>query len=337
MLVNTLKSNQPYVIVLIIFVSAALWLFSFVNPIGISISTDTFYSPFYSLIVKIIEYKTSFSVFLTLLIVVLQAFLLVFFNKTYILINYRTYLPAFFYIIIASSFVQLQRINPVILGAIFIFISINNLFSIYRSDYTLNKLYLAGFFIAIASLFWTPFIFFVILIWISLLVLRPFIGREWLVGLLGFLTPYLFVFVYYFVFTSGDQIEMLIASLQQSLKININLNFLHFSYYILYGFLFLLLILASYTIIANFQKKKIRNRKYFEINWWIFFISFGLLVFFESVGYEIIYVLCIPLSFLLTDYFYTIRKSWFLNLLLVVFYLSIIYIQITAHQFDELL
>ena len=331
MLVNTLKSNQPLVIILIIFTSIALWMFSFINPIGINISADTFYTPFYSLIVKVTDYKTSFSVFLTLIVVLLQAFLLVQFNRTYILINYRTYLPAFFYIIIVSSFVHLQSINPVILGTVFIFISINNLFNTYRSDYALNKLYLAGFFIAIASLFWIPFALFVILIWISLLNLRPFIGREWLVGLLGFLTPYLFVFVYYFVFTSGDQIEMLVGSLQQSLKISITFKPLHFSYYILFGFLFLLLILASYTLIANFQKKKIRNRKYYEINWWIFLISFGLLILFESVGYEIIYVLSIPLSFLLTDYFYAIRKSWFLNSVLIVFYLSIIYIQIIAH------
>lgn len=331
MLVNTLKSNQPFVIILIIFTSIALWLFSFINPIGINISADTFYTPFYSLVVKVTDYKTSFSVFLTLLIVLLQAFLLVQFNKTYILINYRTYLPAFFYIIIASSFVHLQRINPVTLGAIFIFISINNLFNTYRSDYALNKLYLAGFFIAIASLFWTPFVFFVILIWISLLILRPFIGREWLVGLLGFLTPYLFVFVYYFVFTSGEQIEMLVASLQQNLKISITFKLLHFSYYILFGFLFLLLILASYTLIVNFQKKKIRNRKYFEISWWIFFICIALLILFDTVGYEIIYILSIPLSFLLTDYFYSVKKSWFLNLVLIVFYLSIIYIQIIAH------
>ena len=223
-----------------------------------------------------------------------------------------------------------QRLNPVIIGTLFVFISINFLFNTYRTDYALNKIYIAGFFISIASLFWAPLAIFILLIWISLLILRPFIGREWVVGLLGFLTPFLFIFVYYYVF-AASQLDTLLSSFLKSFTFTEGLTSLHFTYYIFYGFLGFILLLASYTILSNYQKKKIKNRKYFEINWWFFILSLGLFLIFENVTYEIIYLITIPISFLLTDYFYTVKRVWYLNAVLIVFYASLVYIQIAAH------
>ena len=328
---NVLKSNHPFVIILIISLGVLLWFFSFINPVGIAIPSDGINMPFYSFISNHIHYNSFTSVFITFLLVLLQAFLLVQFNKRYILINHRTYLPAFFYVIIASSFIQVQRLNPVIIGTVFIFIAINFIFSTYRSEYALNKLYLAGFFISIASLFWGPLAIIFLIIWISLSILRPFIGREWLVGILGFLTPYLFVFVYYFVFKEEVELLSLIDHFMANFSLIKTFYSLHFSYYIFYGFLLFIIIIASYVIVINYQKKKIKTRKYFEINWWLFIICLGLFLLFKNVTYEIIYLISIPISFLLTNYFYTTKKGVYLNGILLILIGSLVYIQIVAH------
>jgi hypothetical protein len=331
MLSNILKSNQPFVIVLIILSGTLLWFYSFIDPLAITIPSDNINMPFYAFITGHIQYNSFFSLLITFLLVLLQAFLLVQFNKKHIIINYRTYLPAFFYVIISSSFIQLHRMNPVIIGTIFIFAAINFIFSTYRSDYALNKLYLAGFFVSIASLFWGPLAIFILIIWISLFILRPFIGREWIVGILGFLTPYLFVFVYYFVFLEESELVRLIDHFIASFSLIKIFYSLHFSYYIFYGFLVLIIIIASYTIIIKYQKAKIKTRKYFEINWWLFFITLGLFLIFKNVTYEIIYLISIPISFLLTNYFYATKKSWYLNGILLILIGSLVYIQIIAH------
>jgi len=331
MFLNTLKSNQPLVIVLIILSGILLWFYSILAPIGIAIPSDSFNMPFYEVFAKNLAYNSFLSILISFLLVLVQAFLLVQFNKKHIVINYRTYLPAFFYILLASSFVQLQRLNPVIIGSIFIFAAINFIYSTYRTEYALSRLYLAGFFVSIASLFWGPFAVFILIIWISLVILRPFIGREWIVGALGFLTPYLFVFTYYFVFLEESQVNGLINNFTRGFLLIKDFFSLHFSYYIFYGFLLLTIALASYTIVNNFQKKKIKNRKFFEINWWLFLICVIMFGVFRNITYEIIYIISIPISFLLTDYFYTSRKSWYLNLVLFIMIGSIVYIQITAH------
>jgi len=331
MLTNILKSNQPFVIVFIFFATVLIWAYSFIEPVGIGIPTDILAMPFYNLISDYLLINSYTSLIATFILVLVQAFLLVQFNKKYILINYRTYLPAFFYILLSGSFVHLQRINPVIIGSLFIFVALNYIFSIYRAEYTLNRLYLAGFFISIAALFWAPFISFIIVLWISLLILRPFIGREWIVAILGYLTPFLFVFVYYFVFLEHDQLIAVFNRFIASFEVVKSWYALHYSYYIFYGLLTLIILFASYTAAANFQKKKIKTRKYFEINFCLFLTSLGLFVLLKNVTYEIIYLMSIPVSFLLTDYFYAVRKSWYLNLVLILLIGSIIYIQITAH------
>jgi len=331
MLTNILKSNQPFVIVFIFFATVFIWAYSFIEPIGISIPADTLTMPFYSLISEYVLFNAQASLIATFILVLIQAFLLVQFNKKYILISYRTYLPAFFYILLSGSFVHLQRVNPVIIGGLFIFIALNFIYSTYRAEYALNRFYLAGFFISTASLFWAPFASFIIVLWISLLILRPFIGREWIVAILGYLTPFLFVFVYYFVFLGYDPLMEVLNRFVASFELIKSWYALHYSYYIFYGLLTLIIVFASYTAATNFQKKKIKTRKYFEINLWIFLTSIVLFGLLKNVTYEIIYLMSIPISFLLTDYFYAVRKSWYLNLILVLLIGSIVYIQIVAH------
>ena len=330
MISRVLKSNQPFVIVFTILLGVGLWLYSFLEPIPMAIPGDQLKMPFYTFVAGLFSYKSTASIIFSFVLVILQAFLLVQFNKKYILINYRTYLPAFFYILIASSFVQLQRLNPVGIGVIFIFIAIDFIYGTYRSEYTLSRLYLAGFFVSIASLFWAPFAALFLIIWISLTILRPFVGREWIVSLLGFLTPYLFGFVYYFVF-ADSQLNDFLHAFSQSFDLIKQFHHLHYSYYIFYGFLLLVMLFASFNIIRGFQTKKIKTRKFFEINWWLFMLGILMFILLKNVKYEIVFLLGIPLSYLLSDYFYSIKLNRYLNSILILLIASLVYIQIIAH------
>lgn len=331
MLATILKSNQPIVIVLIILSGLLMWIPSFIDPIGMAIPSDYMNMPFYNFIAEHMPYNSLISMLISLILILFQAFLLVQFNKKHIIINYRTYLPAFFYIIISSSFIQVQRLNPALIGSIFIFAAINFIFSTYRTEYALNKIYLSGFFVSIASLFWGPLAIFILIIWVSISNLRPFIGREWIVGLLGFLTPFLFVFVYYFVFLPENSFIQLIDHFVDGFQVLKTFHLLHYSYYIFYGLLFFIILIASYTILSNFQKKKIKTRKYFQLNWWIFIFSLSMFFLFKNVKYEIIYLMSIPVSFLLADYFYTVKRNLYLDIFLLILASSLVYIQIIAH------
>ncbi|MEE4196492.1 MAG: DUF6427 family protein [Bacteroidales bacterium] len=331
-MISILKSNKPVVIFFIVLGSIALWIGNFIQPVVGSFTFDKQPVLFYRYIDQYLQYQSFGSLIVTLLLLITQAFLLVQFNRKYILINYRTYLPAFFYVLIAGSFVPLQRINPVLPGTLFMFIALNFIYDIYRRDYALNRLYMAGLFVSFASMFWPPFAVFFLVIWIALTILRPFVGREWIVSLLGFLTPFLFVFTYYYVFLDLDKLLVLKETILNHFTILRNIAPVYYSYYIFYGLLFLIIVLASFKVIADFHKKKIKNRKYFEINWWIFLIGVMVFIFFENAGYEMIYFLALPISFLYTEYFYSIRSRWYLNIMLLLMAGSLVFIQIIAHS-----
>jgi Family of unknown function (DUF6427) len=331
MISSILKSNRPGVIVIIVLSGILIWGLSIINTNTVGISGDILSMPLYSFFENIIPVNSLASILVGFAFVLFQAFLLIQFNKKYILINHRTYLPAFFYILISGSFIPLQGFNPVIIGTIFLYLALNYIFSIYREEYALNKLYLAGFFISIASLFWIPFAVFFLIIWISLSVLRPFIGREWIVSLLGFLTPYLLVFVFYFVVYDLSEITLLLGNIKEGFLFVKEFHSIHLAYYLFYGFLGFIIINASYVLIMDFQMKKIRTRKYFVINLWVFVICLLLFFFFKNVSFEILYLISIPLSFLLTNYFYTVKRTWYLNSIIIILIGLIVYIQITAH------
>ncbi|MCG8411436.1 MAG: DUF6427 family protein [Bacteroidales bacterium] len=334
MFLRMIKSNQPIVLFLIILLAISLWGLSFLNPIAMSIPYDKVDIPINSIISRLAPINSGLSVGLGFSFTMLIAFLLIQFNKHFIVINHRTYLPAFFYILLVSAFVPLQRFNSVLLGMLFMYSAVSQIYGMYRNDtpVVLSKIYLAGFFITLASFCWVPFIVYFLLVPISLVVLRPFVGREWLAGLLGGLTPLLFIWTYYYVF-NYDQLIDILSNVLTSLEVTISFNKLHFVYYLFYGFVFLIMVIASFVEISNYQTKKIRIRKFFAINWWVFFIGSLLFIFFKNVKYEIIYVLAMPLAFLLSDYFYMIRKPKLLNIILFKLLVLVIFIQIIAHYY----
>jgi len=330
MLATTLKSNHSIVIILILFFGTALWGFTLLEPVPISLQVVN-EMPFYSLVFKLFSTNKYLCIIFPFVLAITQGFLLVGFNKKFILINNRTFLPAFFYIIISGSMILVQHLSPALIGGFFLFFAIDFIFRTYRLEYASNEIYLSGFFIALAGLVWIPFLYFLVLLFISLIILRTFNIREWIVALLGFLTPLFFLFVFYFVFMPEQNNSLLLNFVFAELTQVEKFVQPDYPYYIFLSFLLILIIISSIKLIGNYQSKKIKTRKYFEINWWYFLI--GVLVFsvFKRGSIEIIYIVSIPVSFLFTEYFYSVRNKTFLNIILFCIYFCSIYIQIKAH------
>lgn len=330
MISKFLKGNQPLVLVFILVIGFGFWFHSFKDPIGMAFPDDNFPMPLAKLLYSMLGKHTFGANVIAFILVMVQGLLLILFNKRYIIINQRTFLPAFFYVLIVSAFAPIQRISSVIIGLFFIYLAVFYIFSIYRKDFALNKLYFASLFISFGTLFWAPYALFFIVLLVSLILLRPFVGREWIVSLIGFLTPFFFVFVYYFVFKEIE-LNSFVETVNYNFVLVKEFKFLHFAYYIFYGIIVCLIVIASFTILNNYQKKKIMVRKFFTLNWWFFIIYLIAFVMLRNMSYEIVYVISMPISFLLADYFYMNKNERFLNISVVLLLLSAAYIQIIAH------
>ncbi len=163
--------------------------------------------------------------------------------------------------------------------------------------------------------FYINYAFFVFLFFIALIVLRPFNWREWLVGLLGLIAP---VFIYcclgyllnYNFFEFFNHLGGLFYYFQKPI--------ISEYFYPLFGCLILLLVLGLFKHFANGLGSKIKTQKNFGIIYWLMFLSLINFISKNNNFYFPLFPLIasiIPISILLSDYFYNIKQLKIANTL----------------------
>ncbi len=194
----------------------------------------------------------------------------------------------------------------------------------YRKDYVLTEVFKSGIFIGLASFFCIHYIIVFPLIFIALIILRPFNWREWIIMLIGLLTPlYLYVSVCYLTTTNAfavfGMMKEAISSLQKPIISEYYIAFILMS---VLGIIFSLL---HYLSKGFGGKVKTQKTKYVLL-WMLLFCLF--MMFFEQVSDMILLPCIIPLSIFIGDYLAEIKQLKIANTLLVLFIgsFSIIYL-----------
>jgi hypothetical protein len=326
MILKTLKRTLPTVLFAIIAIAIITWLKAFLSSETVPFYFDDHEMPLYHLVrimaggSLIIERIIAFSV------MIIAAFLLVQLNTKHILIKYRTYLPALFYILLSSGFIPLQRLNPAVFATIFLIFAIDRLFSAHESTKPLDNFFTAGFLVAIASLFYFPAVFFILLIFISIIVLNLSGVREWLSAVLGFLTPWFFFFFYHYFFYNNPWAitELIFISLSYvDLARHTGALFI-----ILYSYAGLLFLIGLLHLIGSMPSQKISIRKYYRIFLWFAAITATITFIYPFASIEIIYLAAVPASLILSNYFTFIRSRFWSEFLFSVLAILILLIQI---------
>lgn len=114
----------------------------------------------------------------------------------------NTYLPGLIYALALASFDQIFFSSSIVAYAFLIY-GIGFLFRINRQDSSIESVFMASFFIGVATVF-SPFLIpIVVLPWFSLVVFRYFVWREWFMLLLGLSIPWTLHYGIFFA-VSGD-------------------------------------------------------------------------------------------------------------------------------------
>lgn len=112
----------------------------------------------------------------------------------------ENYFPALFYFLLTSLQLSWEYFNPVFVGNVFVLLALRRLLRMYRVQEITGMIYDAGVFLGIAALFYPPFFLAFPLLWISLIQLRTFNIREWLIPITGLLTPVIYAAAFYWWF-----------------------------------------------------------------------------------------------------------------------------------------
>lgn len=310
-MLKLLRSNQQIFSIVII-------LYCIVSVFGIYItsqqsvfSTAPFRTPFFgditgSLFVP--ERRMLAFTLLTLLALVLCGFYLSRINVNHLIIPNRSQFPALFFVSISSLSFSYEMFSSVLIAAFFLLFSIDRVFGAIHQKGLTYRFIDAGILISLGSLFYFNLIFFFPFLWLAQFTLRPLSLREFLYTLIGLSIPFLYIFSGYYLFDLSVLKTMGHIGEWLTLK-----KIVSVSWPFIAGALFYLLIMFITNIYAinKFATTKIHVRKLYQL-WFYLFINTVLIYFIVPVtGIEILVLLAIPSSVLLSIYFSECRNSFF--------------------------
>jgi len=309
MFLKFFRQTLPQVIIVLIILALVLWLKGLYTEQLYPHYFDSIKMPFYAFIIKWLPENIVYSKAIAFIIMLFTAFYLLQINSKHIVIKQRTYLPAFFYILISSCFISLQRINPAIFSALIMVFVFDHIFSLYHKENALDNIFKASFYISLASLFYAPSIFYFFTLLMSIMSIRTFNIREWFVALFGVITPWFFFFLYHNIINTD--ISTLLHNLGLSLLTPVNHDSDGIIVYLLFIYCAVLILVTSFYLIKTIPTQKINVRKYHGVFFWFNVVSVFVLVFISSVSFEITLIAIIPFTFQFSHYFTTTkRKFW---------------------------
>lgn len=327
MLLRQFKRTGPLTVFLISLILVLLWAGAFIRVKDqFTLYFDIDPMPLYGLISSALGTHPVPGITLSLFLVAGMAILVVNLNTILFFINERTFLPALFYVLLTGIFPQYQLLNPAAFGAVFLMVAIRRIMESYRVQGTAYSLFDAGILISTGSLFYANLIWFGLIIFTGMSLLRTWNARELIVALLGLATPYVLTPGIYYVF-GGDPSEIF-----RILEYNIfgKQSDAAFTPLVISGIILtgILSGIAISHLTVTLGTKKIQSRKTFLLLLWVFLISVAAFILVPSVSAEMIWIAGIPVCYFLSHYFVFQKRRLLPEIAFSLFFFVIVLIQV---------
>jgi len=233
------------------------------------------------------------------------------------LLEEKSWLPMLSYTLLMSSSNCQIAPHPILFANFFLTLAVIRITQSYRKEEGISILFDCGFLIALSALFYFPAWILFPVVWVGLIVLRPFIWREWFSSLMGFMVPFILVLVYYFWF---DQLGILIYEKfffpTQDLVIDLaseKPEFIRISV-----FLMVILLLSYLKVLASsWPVNTILAKNMVVILSWMSLLGILSFILAPVFRFEYFSLAAIPVCIYVSNYFSQIKLWWWADLLLI--------------------
>ncbi|RZL16933.1 MAG: beta-carotene 15,15'-monooxygenase [Pedobacter sp.] len=231
------------------------------------------------------------------------------------LTNKPGYLPALLYITGSSLFLPFLIISPPLICNFLLIWIIDKFLKIGKSMNAMMMMFDIGMIIALGTLIYFPFVVMLFMLWLSLLMSRPFNWREWVAGLIGFFTIFFFIGVFYYWNDNISQFYKIWLPLANKFPSIFRINYADYLSLIP---LIIVIILASLQLRENFFKSFISTRKAFQMLFFMFVLC--VVSFYTKPDFRVYhFLLCVPSGAVLLAYYFSNAKvRWFYESLFVI-------------------
>lgn len=325
MLIGFIKHNRAVSIVLLPVALISLWVFGFFHPV---VPLTDHAAPLYVLLIGEIS-RFPFLLTLTSAILILGEALLIYhiIEKNEIT-GTKSYLPSLVYIILMSLQPEMLSLHPIVIANLFMLLALHKLMQTYRKETAYSEAFDTGFFISLAALCYIPSLIFILLLWIGLIIIRPFIWREWVISLIGLILPWIFLIMYYFWNSKlnvlrYDAIYYTLMTTQKSFDALV----FSFSEYLQIALLLVAAFFSSGRFLNDLNKSTVQSRS--NLLLLLYFFIFAFISIFIAPSYSISYLsfLSIPFSVFFSNFLLFAKKEWIAEILFLLLIISVFTIQ----------
>lgn len=319
------RDNNPLLLPATFIYAVVLRLVIFIQPP--TNDENLWVNPLSDLLHRIIQlssYSTVIGHSLSIIIVFILSLIISNLINNFRLADKAGYLPAVLFILSASFINEFCELSPALCGSVFLLFAFLTQVNMYKADKAGGFMFNAGFFIGIASLFYLPYLSFIVFLLGGYILSRPFILREIITGILGIIIPLYFAGVVYFLNDSfAEYIHSLLAiydiePIQQA-------PYAFVAPALRLSALLLLFMIASLSARSNYNKMVMQNRVILTLTFVFFFSGLCSTLFIQDNGLSHFIWLPLPFTIIVTIFITEFRKPWMaeilhLCLLLLVFY-----------------
>ncbi|MBW4888598.1 beta-carotene 15,15'-monooxygenase [Mucilaginibacter sp. HMF5004] len=264
------------------------------------------------------------NVFIAAILVYAQAIWLNQMVNKYNLLGKPTFLPALMYITVSALLVPFLVMSPPLICNFLVLLMIDKLLSFYKDENAKATAFDLGMIVGIGTLIYFPYIYMFLTVWIGLIIFRAFNWREWAGVLVGFVTVFFFLAVYYFWNNRIEQFYAIWLPLGHSFPNQIRFNY--------YNYLMLIPVIVIFglgfiSLRQNYFKSYVQIRKAFQMISIVFVVA--ALSFYVKTNFRVShFLLCaIPAAIIFAYYFLYASTRWFYEILYAILIAGIIYFQ----------
>lgn len=319
MLIRFFRSSFLVQYVALLILGIALWAPAFLRP-EVSLPETGLVSPLFQFLAGLLPPVPWLPGLAGLILVFAIALVL---NSIFIyhdMVPKNSLLPALLFTLFMSSGKDYLTLYPALLAALPMTFFLHQVYMLYDDQENLNRALTIGILGALSSLLYTPLMVMVLFVWIVFLIYRMLHWREWLIALIGFCLPYLYLVVYYFWMDKLDVFfDGYFYYLVTVVQFTGSSDLLQFSVWIVFG---LLLMLPSIVrILSTLGSQNIAFRRKMSVTVWLAIFATLMIITPGNIGSN--NLLYLPAAGIVAYHLGSVKKSaW--NELVILAYLVMI-------------
>lgn len=316
MFVKIFKKRYTLQLLILAIVPIIFWSQAFINPP--EVISNKFDMPLYKVIYDFAKDYQLFSTIAAFVMVFLQGLLLnqLFTNNH--LSQKNTFLPAFIYILLMSCSYNCMTLNSMLFANFLIIFALYFFLRCHDKKEGIDEIYNSCALLSLASMFFAPSIIFIIWIWFGLIIYKLYKWRSWGMSLLGLITPYVLLFIFYYLNGMSFH-ENILANTHKWL--HFDFNFLNEPIQVVYiASLLFFAIPAIFTTLSSRSNRVIEYRKKSAVMFTLLIISLIPFVL-SKTEYNMSFIFAVSLSFFFSNFFLQYNNERKINTFFIIFIL----------------